>query len=273
MLGCVPAATNCISCVGDVTAGLPPRLTVRQIGPVAVVVGTRGVALGQIVDAISRRAPAVFTFANAHSINLARRRPAFASALAAMTVLNDGIGLDLAGRLIHGARFPENLNGTDLTPALLAALPGPTRVFLLGSRPGVAEAAATALARRFPQFELAGTHHGFFSAEEAVAIARRIVVTEAALVLVGMGQPHQELWAATHGASLPATICCVGAYLDFAAGVIPRAPGWVQSLRLEWAFRLAQEPRRLAGRYLIGNATFLAAMALVAVRQRIVGRK
>ena len=55
-------------------------------------------------------------------------------------------------------------------------------------------------------------------------------------------------------------IICVGALLDFVAAKVPRAPDMVRRMRLEWAFRLAQEPRRLAGRYLVGNATFLAGM-------------
>jgi exopolysaccharide biosynthesis WecB/TagA/CpsF family protein len=80
-------------------------------------------------------------------------------------------------------------------------------------------------------------------------------------VLVGMGQPRQELWTFENAESTDATFLCIGAYLDFAAGIIPRAPAWIRSLRMEWAFRLANEPRRLAGRYLLGNATFLVYIA------------
>ncbi|WP_174279670.1 WecB/TagA/CpsF family glycosyltransferase [Sphingomonas bacterium] len=244
----------------------------RAIGPVDVTAMTRDEAVSTVLDAIDRGGSALFAFANAHTINLARRDAALRRALAEMTVFNDGIGLELASRMIHGRGFSANLNGTDLTPALLAALRAPTPVFLLGSPPGVAERAAAALSGRYPHCRVVGTHHGFFATDEAAAVTRRIATSGATLVLVGMGQPQQERWAVDHGTSLPATICCIGAFLDFAAGVVSRAPGWVQAARLEWAFRLAAEPRRLARRYLVGNATFMAAMTAVAIRRRIGGR-
>ena len=84
-----------------------------------------------------------------------------------------------------------------------------------------------------------------------------------------MGQPRKELWAARNRDAISAVILCIGAYLDFVAGAVPRAPRWIQKARMEWAYRLALEPRRLAGRYLIGNATFLLRTA----RQRMRGTK
>jgi alpha-1,3-mannosyltransferase len=62
----------------------------------------------------------------------------------------------------------------------------------------------------------------------------------------------------------------VGAYLDFTAGAIARAPLWLRQLRLEWLFRLVQEPKRLCRRYIVGNATFLAYMLWLAVLGRFV---
>ena len=78
------------------------------------------------------------------------------------------------------------------------------------------------------------------------------------ILLVAMGNPKQELFIQNH---LAATGCIlgigVGALFDFLAGNVPRAMPWIQRWRLEWVYRLAQEPRRLAGRYLIGNPLFL----------------
>ena len=77
-------------------------------------------------------------------------------------------------------------------------------------------------------------------------------------VLVGMGNPLQELWIDEHGHKTGASLFfAVGAFLDFEAGSVRRAPPWVRNLRCEWIYRLLQEPLRLAHRYLIGNFVFL----------------
>lgn len=210
----------------------------------------------------------VVAFCNAHTVNLARRDSAFLAVLNDSFVLNDGVGLDLARRWLHGAAFPANLHGTDLTTAVLATAERPLRLFLLGSPPGVAECAAAVLEIRFPHHRVVGTHDGFFDEAEGAAIARTIAKTGADLVLVGMGQPRQEMWAFRHGAASGALVMCIGAYLDFTAGMVRRAPRWVQRVRLEWFVRLAQEPRRLAGRYLIGNARFVVGIARDRMRAR-----
>ena len=128
---------------------------------------------------------------------------------------------------------------------------------MLGARPGVAELAAERLRHRLPGLRLVGTHHGYSGNAEADAVARRVRATGASLLMVALGQPRQEHWLQRH---LPVTGArvgvAVGGFLDFAAGVVRRAPPWVDRVDLEWAFRLAQEPRRLASRYLVGNAVF-----------------
>ena len=63
----------------------------------------------------------------------------------------------------------------------------------------------------------------------------------------------------TNAGAVDAVILCIGAFLDFTAGQFVRAPLWMQRAGIEWTFRLLQEPRRMASRYLVGNATFLAA--------------
>lgn len=227
----------------------------RRIGAVDVAVLSREDAMGRIAAFINDRT-GVVGFCNAHTVNLARADAAFAAALAQMLVLNDGAGIDLASKLLYGGAFPDNLNGTDLTPAVLA-MPGPKRVFLLGSPPGVADLALERLATAHPHLQFVGAESGYFAASDEAALVQRICAAQPDLLLVGMGQPRQEMWAARHRQSIGCTIMCVGAYLDFAAGRFRRAPDWVQAARLEWVWRLMQEPRRLANRYIIGNATFI----------------
>lgn len=240
----------------------------RRIGPVDVAVLSYADALAAAAAAISKRS-GVIAFANAHSVNLARADPHFGEVMNSFLVLNDGVGVDVASRLMYGDRFPANLNGTDFTPALLDAADRPLRVFLLGSPPGVAERAAERFVARFPRHSIAGTMHGFFGSEDSPALMSRIRESGADIVLIGMGQPRQEFWAAEARGEIDATLMCIGAYIDFLAGRVSRAPLPVQKMRLEWAYRLMLEPRRLARRYLIGNATFLFHLVKDHVRSRL----
>ena len=200
----------------------------------------------------------MLAFCNAHTVNMARQNAEFAQALDQALVLNDGIGVEIGSRLVHGAGFPANLNGTDFTPALLRHVETPLRIFLLGSRPGVAERAGAMLVQQFPRHQIVGTRDGFFPPSDDRIVAADIAASGADLVLVGMGHPLQEFWASAHWRSLPAVTMCIGAFLDFTARVVPRAPRFIRAIRAEWLYRLAWEPRRLARRYIIGNITFLA---------------
>jgi exopolysaccharide biosynthesis WecB/TagA/CpsF family protein len=202
----------------------------------------------------------VFAFCNMHTFNWARRSPELAAALSKATVFNDGIGIEVASWFLFGKRFPDNLNGSDLTPNLLAALDRPTLVFLVGSTQDVAERAGAVLEARFPHVMVVGCHHGFFDAAASERLIERIRHSKPDLVLVGMGNPRQELWAIDVVAKIDAVILCVGAFLDFTAGRLSRAPKWIRTIRAEWLYRLAQEPSRLASRYVIGGASFAAAI-------------
>ena len=229
----------------------------RRIGPVNFAVMNRAEAIQDVVDAVETRRPAVFAFCNMHTFNLARRMPALAGALSRAKVFNDGIGIDLASQLIHGRAFPANLNGTDLTPAVLAGLSRPVRVCLVGSRLDVVERAAESFAQRYPMVQVVDVHDGFFDAAQSESLIDRLQRIEPDLVLVGMGNPRQELWAIDAATRVNSTFLCVGAFLDFASGSIRRAPDLVRRLRGEWLYRLAMEPRRLSGRYLIGGPLFM----------------
>jgi exopolysaccharide biosynthesis WecB/TagA/CpsF family protein len=208
-------------------------------------------------------------FINAHCCNIRQRDPSYAAALERATMLlPDGAGIELAARM-GGETLSSNLNGTDLVPRLLveAAKRG-LSVFLFGARPGTAEAAADALIAKIPHLQIAGTRDGFDGAEDADAAVAAINASGADILLVAMGVPRQELWLARHQHRLSARVTlAVGALFDFLAGNVSRAPVLVRKARLEWVWRLAQEPRRLAQRYLIGNVTFLARAAKTVLAQ------
>jgi exopolysaccharide biosynthesis WecB/TagA/CpsF family protein len=232
---------------------------VRRLLGVDVTVATLDQAIGQLATSVMSGRLGIWGFCNAHTANIARSNAEFAAALQQMTIFNDGVGVDLASRSLYGTAFPDNLNGTDLTPRLLDGLPTGTPVYLLGSPPGVAEQAAAALEGSHG-ISVVGTHHGFFAADEEEEIVAAIRDSGARLVLVGMGNPRQEMWAARHSRAIKVPLLCVGAFLDFSAGRISRAPALMRAMRVEWIYRLILEPRRMAKRYVTGNLSFLFAV-------------
>jgi exopolysaccharide biosynthesis WecB/TagA/CpsF family protein len=212
-------------------------------------------------------------FLNAHCGNVMARDADYADALmTADEVLPDGIGVDLAARM-SGRSIAENLNGTDFTPALLkAAAAKGLSVFLLGARPGVVEAAANRLCLDIPGLRVVGTRNGYDGMADEAATIRAVNLARPDILLVAAGVPMQDLWIARNAHRLHPRICLgVGALFDFLAGRVRRAPAWVRRARCEWVWRLASEPRRMARRYLIGNATFLARSVRVAMAGKDTG--
>jgi exopolysaccharide biosynthesis WecB/TagA/CpsF family protein len=204
--------------------------------------------------------PAFIAFANSFSLNLATANPSYKAVLRrADLVLNDGKGVMLAA-LLHGSRFPADLNGNAMSPRILerAAARG-WPVYFLGGRPGVAERAAARLSERMPSLKIVGVQDGYFDPADQHQVIEKIRAGEVGVLMVALGNPHQEFWLDRH---LPATGARVGlgvgAFFDFQAGEVERAPEVLNRLGLEWVHRLIKEPRRLWRRYLIGHPLFLA---------------
>lgn len=198
-------------------------------------------------------------FVNADCINLARSRPAYRGALKqAGYLFADGVGMELAARF-EGKVLRDNVNGTDLFPVLARDLAraGGT-LFLLGARPGVADGLRDKLQATYGDGFVVGTQDGYFSAEEVPEVCARIRRSQAHVLLVALGAPRQDLFLARYGKELGVPVQIgVGGLFDFESGRVPRAPKGLRKLRLEWLFRLFQEPSRLWRRYLIGNPRFL----------------
>ena len=180
----------------------------------------------------------------------------------AALVVADGWPVVAASRLL-GEALPERVAGSDLVPAVfaLATPERPLRVYLLGAAPGVAERAGRRIEAIWPGVRIVGAYGPPFGFErdtaENDAILRRIEEAAPEVLLVGLGAPKQELWVHAHQARLQARVAlCIGATIDFLAGEKPRAPRWVQRLGLEWAHRMASEPRRLVPRYATNAVVF-----------------
>jgi N-acetylglucosaminyldiphosphoundecaprenol N-acetyl-beta-D-mannosaminyltransferase len=139
------------------------------------------------------------------------------------------------------------------------------RHFLYGASADTLALLTGDLQRRFPDAEIVGTHAPPFrraGAGEDEAVIDRINASGAEIVWVGLSTPKQELWMARHRQGLSAPVLVgVGAAFDFHAGLARQAPRWLHGTGLEWAFRMAIEPRRLGMRYLRNNPAFLMLVA------------
>lgn len=227
-------------------------------------------ALDEVERLYEEAEPQLVAYANAHTLNLAHTDPAYRALLTrAGVVLGDGAGVMIAARLAR-ARLPVNLNGSDFNPEILrrAAARG-WPVYFLGGVPGVAEAAAARWRSEIPSLEVAGARDGYFPRTDDGRVAASIKEAGAGVVMVAMGNPLQEWWIDTNLRATGARIGVgVGAFFDFSAGRVPRAPAWMNKAGIEWLYRLYQEPARMWRRYLLGNPLFLARVA----RERLSGR-
>ena len=226
---------------------------------------TRTSAVASMLD---RPGKTTAAFLNAHCVNSAARDKTYMRALrAADFVLPDGSGIALAAKFI-GKKFTENLNGTDLNRPLCeeAARRG-LSIFLLGAKPGVAQKAAIKMVAKVPGLRIAGTRDGFFDDKDSDEVVREINESGANIVMVAMGVPLQDVWLFRHRRNINAQLVMgVGALFDFEAGCVSRAPKLLRKRGLEWTWRLAIEPRRMASRYLLGNPVFIGRAVLNALR-------
>jgi N-acetylglucosaminyldiphosphoundecaprenol N-acetyl-beta-D-mannosaminyltransferase len=175
-------------------------------------------------------------------------------------VVADGISLLFAARAF-GRDLPERVTGVELFESLCAAAAGQLKVFFLGGLPGSADLAAERLRKRCPDLHVEtycpplGFEH---DPSELAHIADLIRAAQPSFLFVGLGAPKQEYWIYEHGRTLPVSVLMgIGGSFEMVAGIVKRAPGWVQTTGCEWLYRLCMEPRRLWRRYLIGNSQFL----------------
>jgi len=160
--------------------------------------------------------------------------------------LADGIGVVWAMRR-QGCPQYERVSGSDLVPRLagLCAERG-WRLFLLGSRPGVAAEAARRLEAGHPGLCVAGVHVGSPHPEDDEEALRLIRAARPDVLLVAYGSPQQELWICRNRARLDVPVAIgVGGTFDFLAGRVRRAPVWLRRAHLEWLWRLALQPARV----------------------------
>lgn len=164
-----------------------------------------------------------------------------------------------------GQPVREKISGSDFFPAFCEFhRDNPAiRVFLLGAREGVAARAQAKINQRLGRRIVVDAHSPSFGFEgndaECLAIVDLVNRSGATVLAVGVGAPKQEKWMMRWRPHMPGVhiLMGIGATIDFEAGEVRRAPGWMSRCGLEWLYRLAQEPRRLWRRYLVDDFPFI----------------
>jgi exopolysaccharide biosynthesis WecB/TagA/CpsF family protein len=180
---------------------------------------------------------------------------------------------------LGGTPLKERVAGSDLfwTLGQASAETGVT-LFFLGGVEGAADAAKAELEKRYPGTKIVGTYcppfETFSTQEEQDRIRDVVQAAKPDILLVAFGAPKQEKWIAANKDRLGVPVAIgVGGSFEMASGMLKRAPKWMQRTGLEWAYRFAQQPRRLFDRYIVRDVPHLAKAAARTARLRITQRR
>ncbi len=204
--------------------------------------------------------------ANTHVAALARSDPDFGETMRKFDLITpDGMPLvwSLNAQLPPAEKLTDRVYGPTLMLETIKATQGKPeyRHFLLGGKQSTLEKLTAKFSSDFPTAAIAATHSppfGEWPENETESIIEKIRSSRANFVWVGLGCPKQEHWIAKHKHRLPPAVYFgIGAAFAFHAGEVKQAPALFQKSGLEWAYRLAMEPRRLLKRYLTYNTLFL----------------
>lgn len=202
-------------------------------------------AVARARDLMAERRAAYVVTPNPEIVMLCRDDPAAMQAVqGADLVLPDGIGV-IYGAKILGTPLRAKLPGIDFASALMAQMGQEGKsVFLLGAKPGVADAAAEKMRERFPGLVIAGTNDGYFQDDDPVV--EKINAAQPDLLLVCLGAPKQELFMAKYGEATGCHLLMgLGGSMDIFAGIAQRAPEFYCKHNLEWFYRLIKNPSRI----------------------------
>jgi len=195
---------------------------------------------------------------NSASVNLLFSNEDFRNAIKTADLVNvDGVSVLLALRFL-GYNIPERVATPDLADGILAmAEKEGFSVFLFGAAEDSLSSCLKILKIKLPELKIAGSRNGYFDKNEEQMVVDLINNSNPDILFIAMPSPQKEFFFANHRKKLKAKyILGVGGYFDVLAGIVKRAPLWVQKIGMEWFYRFIQEPGRLWRRYLFGNARF-----------------
>jgi len=197
------------------------------------------------------------TSANGQVLSMcASDREVHALFAAADLIHADGAPLVFASRVTSEYALPERVATTDLFHDVAQrAQDAGASFYLLGATEKIIKRTVERVRERYPRLKIAGYRDGYFTADEEGQVVECINAAKPDILWVGMGVPAEQRFCVRNavGLSQVGVIKTSGGLFDFVSGANPRAPGWMQSIGLEWAYRMAREPRRLAYRYLTTN--------------------
>lgn len=199
------------------------------------------------------------TVLNAAKVVLARKDPLLRESILASDVVQaDGQSIVWASRVL-GLPVRERVAGIDLMDRLLRhSVDRNYRVYFLGASEAVLRTALEKMERRYPGLRIAGARNGYFTPEEGFRVATAIRDARPDILFVAMPTPKKEIFIKSHLQAMQVPFCMgVGGSIDVVAGLVRRAPHWVQRIGMEWFYRMAQEPRRLWRRYAVTSSVFL----------------
>ncbi len=246
-------------------SNLPPRVNVLGVG---ISVLNQTTAREILFDTVRRKRRGYVAVTNVHSVSEAQADPALKTVFnRSLLATPDGMPLVWIGRS-HGHKEMGRVYGPDLMLNLCehSRAEGFTH-FLYGGKPGVADDLRCTLETRFPGLCVVGTYTPPFrplDEAERETLQATIAALRPDFFWVGISTPKQERFMAEYLPLLPEArvFLGVGAAFDLLTGHVKQAPPWMQRRGLEWLYRLTQEPRRLAWRYLVFNPLFILRLIL-----------
>lgn len=249
------------STLGIGAAGFGPDVQVFRLGPLSLDAFDLPSAAARIVGEARSGTPCIVVTPNIHHLRLAARDQAYRAILeSAKFRLADGWPLIASSRVLRPA-LPGRIAGIDLVDAILNASEH-LRIAILGGPPGAAEQLRNKLTDRHQVVYLDPLPAGQWrTATYLDRLASDLAKSRPSLTLIGIGAPRQEELAEVLEPYVSGPIICCGASIEVLGGMTPRAPSALRASGLEWAFRLAHEPRRLGPRYLTAGAVFVGTLA------------
>ncbi len=228
--------------------------------------------ISRIDEAIQRNENINHVVINAGKVvSMSKDKELFNSVLSCDIISADGLSIVWAARFL-GKKLPGRVAGIDLMQELVRLADNREyKCFFFGAKEDVVKKVAATYSQQYNSKIIAGYRNGYFTEAEEPEIAKQIAESGAQLLFVAITSPKKEIFLYKYKNVLKKInfTMGVGGTFDIIAGVTKRAPTWVQNIGMEWFFRLAQEPRRMWKRYLVGNTRFI----YLIMKERIRGRQ